>query len=69
MNNTSCKLGKHCDFYFFLEKKTKMRENRETENVTRPRFGINISYHHDQAKHNGDFYVAHANIIMGIGMN
>ena len=34
-----------------------MSENRETENLRSPRFGLNVSYHRDQAKH-GTRYIA-----------
>ena len=61
MINTSCKLGKDSNFQFFLEKKTKMSKNRETENLRSPRFGLNVLYHRDQAKLDSEFYAAHAN--------
>ena len=37
-----------------------MSENRETENLKSPRFGLNVLYHRDQAKLDREFYAAHA---------
>ena len=37
-----------------------MSENRETENLKSPRFGLNVLYHRDQAKLDCKFYAAHA---------
>ena len=39
-----------------------MSENRETENLRSPRFGLNVLYHRDQAKLDSDFYAAHAKV-------
>ena len=60
MINTSCKLGKVSDFQFVQEKKKKMSKIGETENVRSLRFGLNVSYHRDQAKVDGDFYAGYA---------
>ena len=38
-----------------------MSENRETENLKSPRYGLNILYDRDQAKLDCEFYAAHAN--------
>ena len=38
-----------------------MSENLETENLRSPKYGLNVLYHHDQAKLNCEFYAAHAN--------
>ena len=43
------------------EKKTKRSEIRETEDARSLRFGLNVLYHRDQAKLDGDFYAGHAN--------
>ena len=57
-------IGEDSNFQFFLEKKTKMSKNRETENLRSPRFGLNVLYHRDQAKLDCEFYAAHASHIL-----